>query len=152
MIQILIILTLFYCSSAISTYNVQSFGAKSDGKSDSTKAFLNAWGAACAATSPATIYVPQGRYLLQNAYFEGKSCKNTAITMRIDGTLVAPSDYNIIGKSGSWLRFERVTGVSIYGGTIDAQGTQLWACKKAGKACPQGATVRLMFLKGKLAE
>ncbi|KAG8369912.1 hypothetical protein BUALT_Bualt14G0062700 [Buddleja alternifolia] len=61
--------------------------------------------------------------------------------MRIDGTLVAPSDYNVIAKSGSWLRFERVTGVSIYGGTLDAQGTKLWACKNSGKSCPKGARI-----------
>ncbi|KAG8369913.1 hypothetical protein BUALT_Bualt14G0062800 [Buddleja alternifolia] len=142
MIQILI-LTYFYCSSpslaANPTFNVQTFGAKSDGKSDCTNAFLSAWGAACAAPKPATIYVPRGKYLLRNAYFNGKLCKNTAITMRIDGTLVAPSDYNVIAKSGSWLRFERVTGVSIYGGTLDAQGTKLWACKNSGKSCPKGA-------------
>ncbi|KAG8369917.1 hypothetical protein BUALT_Bualt14G0063200 [Buddleja alternifolia] len=142
MIQILI-LTYFYCSSpslaANPTFNVQTFGAKSDGKSDCTNAFLSAWGAACAAPKPATIYVPRGKYLLRNAYFNGRLCKNTAITMRIDGTLVAPSDYNVIAKSGSWLRFERVTGVSIYGGTLDAQGTKLWACKNSGKSCPKGA-------------
>ncbi|PIN10745.1 Polygalacturonase [Handroanthus impetiginosus] len=140
MIQILIILTLFCFSSAETTYNVQSFGAKSDGKSDCTKAFLSAWGAACAATSPATIYVPQGTYLLGNAYFAGKLCKNTAITIRVEGTLVAPSDYNAIAKSESWLKFEGVTGVSIFGGTLDAQGSQLWACKNSGNACPKGAT------------
>ncbi|KAH6768255.1 Pectin lyase-like superfamily protein [Perilla frutescens var. frutescens] len=145
MIHILIFTILFYYSSpsilaANPTYNVQSYGAKSDGKSDCTKAFLSAWGTACATTAPATIYVPPGRYLLRNAIFGGNLCKNNAITIRIDGTLVAPSDYNVIGKSGSWLKFERVTGVSIYGGTLDGQGSNLWACKNSGKTCPKGAT------------
>ncbi|KAL8491693.1 hypothetical protein ACS0TY_023336 [Phlomoides rotata] len=143
MIQILIPILLYFSSPSFAanpSYNVQSFGAKSDGKSDCTKAFLGAWGAACAITAPATIYVPRGRYLLQNAYFSGDSCKNTAITIHIDGTLVAPSDYNIIGKTGSWLKFERVTGVSIDGGTLDGQGAALWACKDSGKSCPKGTT------------
>ncbi|KAL7085815.1 hypothetical protein ACP275_14G301200 [Erythranthe tilingii] len=146
-IQILILIItiqLFYYSSpslaANPTYNVQSFGAKSGGNSDCTKAFLSAWGAACAATSPATIYVPPGSYLLRNAYFGGQLCKNTAITIRIDGTLVAPSDYNALAKTENWLTFERVAGVSIFGGTLDAQGTKLWACKNSGKSCPKGAT------------
>ncbi|XP_042009522.1 polygalacturonase-like [Salvia splendens] len=134
------ILSLFYYSrlvlAANPTYNVQSYGAKSD----CSKAFLSAWGAACATTAAATIYVPPGRYLLRNAYFSGSLCKNTAITIRIDGTLVAPSDYNAIGNIGSWLKFERVTGVSIYGGTLDGQGTKLWACKNSGNNCPKGAT------------
>lgn len=147
MIQILI-LSLLSCSSSLvlaanPTFSVQSYGAKSDGKSDCTKAFLSAWNAACAAPAPATIYVPTGRYMLRNAIFGGGSCKNKAITIRIDGTLVAPSDYNIIGNSGSWLKFDRVTGVSINGGTLDGQGSKLYACKNSGKSCPEGTTVSL---------
>lgn len=128
-------------TAADSMYNVQNYGAKSDGKSDSSKAFISAWTAACASTSAATIYVPKGSYLLSNAYFYGQTCKSNAITIRIEGILVAPSDYNVIGKSGNWIKFERVTGVSIVGGTLDGQGTGLWACKNSGKGCPKGATV-----------
>ncbi|KAK4436623.1 Polygalacturonase [Sesamum alatum] len=140
---LILIFTFFYHTSSFASnpsYNVKSFGAKSDGNSDSTKAFLSAWSAACATTQPASIYVPPGRYLLRNAFFNGKMCKNKAITIRIDGTLVAPSDYNAIGNSGTWLKFQRVTGVSISGGTLDGQGTTLWDCKNSGKSCPKGAT------------
>lgn len=141
-ITILLVVTFFYSSFAAKNYyNVQTFGAKSNGKSDCTKAFLNAWAAACAATKPATMYVPQGRYSLRGVVFTGNLCKNTAITIRIDGTLVAPSDYNVIGNSGNWLKFYRVNGVSIRGGTLDGQGAALWACKNSGKSCPTGATV-----------
>ncbi|GFP83125.1 polygalacturonase [Phtheirospermum japonicum] len=143
MIQFLIFTFFFFfsCSFAADySYNVQNFGAKSNGKSDCTKAFLSAWAAACATVQPATIYVPQGRYMLKNAVFTGKSCKNKAITIRIDGTLVAPDDYKVNGNAGNWLKFYRVTGVSIYGGTLDGQGTKLWACKNSGKSCPKGAT------------
>ncbi|CDP21904.1 unnamed protein product, partial [Coffea canephora] len=113
----------FLMSSAKSvTYNVQSYGAKSDGRSDSTKSFQNAWAAACASVEPATIYVPRGRFLVGGASFPGKNCKNNAITIRINGTLVAPSDYNVLGHTGNWLTFERTNGLSIYGGTLDGQG------------------------------
>ncbi|WMV15171.1 hypothetical protein MTR67_008556 [Solanum verrucosum] len=47
--------------------NVQNYGAKSDGKTDSSKAFLSAWAAACASNTPATINVPIGKYLIHNA-------------------------------------------------------------------------------------
>lgn len=149
MFQILILTILFFSSmilAASPTYNIQSYGAKSGGKSDCSKAFLSAWGAACATNAPATIYVPPGRFLMRNVYFNGNLCKNNAITIRMDGTLVAPSDYNVIGSSGSWLKFERVTGVSIYSGTLDAQGANLWACKNSGKGCPKGSTVCLHML------
>ncbi|KAL6578197.1 hypothetical protein OROMI_010525 [Orobanche minor] len=146
-IEILFLSIFYYSSSSLAvaarpTYNVRSFGAKPDGKTDCTKAFLSAWGSACTSTAPATIYVPPGRYLLRNACFAGKLCRNTAITMRIDGTLVAPSDYSVLGNSGTWLQFERVSGVSIHGGTLDGQGIKLWACKKniSGGSCPKGAT------------
>lgn len=147
MLEIIIFCFFFYSSSpsvfaANPTFNVQSFGAKSGGNSDCTKAFLSAWRAACATTADATVYVPPGRFLLRNAYFDGKYCKNKAITLRIDGTLVAPSNYNAIGKSEIWLKFESIAGVSIHGGTLDGQGTNLWACKNSDKNCPAGATVK----------
>ncbi|OIS96332.1 PREDICTED: polygalacturonase-like [Nicotiana attenuata] len=137
---------LFHLSSAANTmYNVKNFGAKSNGKTDSSKAFLSAWAAACASTSAATIYVPRGSYLLRTAYFYGQTCKSKAITIRIDGTLLAPSDYNVIGNAGNWIKFEKVNGVSIYGGTFDGQGDGLWACKNSGKNCPEGTTALAFY-------
>ncbi|XP_060211294.1 polygalacturonase-like [Lycium barbarum] len=142
----LFIMLLFSLSiAADSMYNVLNYGAKSDGKFDSSKAFISAWTAACASTSPATIYVPKGTYLLGNAYFNGQTCKCNAITIHIEGTLVAPSDYNVIGKSGNWIKFERVTRVSIVGGTLDGQGSGLWACKNSGKGCPKGTTYHAFY-------
>ncbi|XP_057470534.1 polygalacturonase-like [Actinidia eriantha] len=137
-----LLFTLF-CQSTIATaltYNVVNLGAKGDGKTDSTKYFLSAWASACASTSPATIYVPKGNYLLTKADFHGENCKNDAIAIHIDGTLMAPSDYNAIGNGGNWIKFESVSGVSIYGGVLDGRGTSLWACKASSKACPTGAT------------
>lgn len=141
-----IIFFLFQHSSAAKiTYDVQKFGAKPDGKTDSTKAFLNAWAAACASsTKHVTILVPQGRYLLGTASFLGQSCKAKAIRIQIYGTLLAPPDYRVIGFTGNWLKFERVSGLTIAGGTLDGQGAALWACKTSGKtSCPTGATVKL---------
>ncbi|PRQ46018.1 putative polygalacturonase [Rosa chinensis] len=121
------------------TYSVTTLGAKPDGKTDSTKAFLSAWAKACASVKPAVIYVPAGRFLLRNALFSGP-CKNSLITFRIAGTLVAPSDYRVIGNAGNWLLFRQVNGVTISGGILDGQGTGLWACKNSGKSCPTGST------------
>ncbi|KAL2487683.1 Pectin lyase-like superfamily protein [Forsythia ovata] len=127
------------------TYNVLNFGAKPDGVTDSTAAFLKAWSAACGTPNPATIYVPQeGKYFLKNVQFRGP-CKNKAITIHIDSTLVAPSDYNVIGNNATWLLFDRVDGVSIRGGTLDGQGNGLWACKKSSKNCPSGTTTLGIF-------
>ncbi|XP_061356010.1 polygalacturonase-like [Gastrolobium bilobum] len=141
----LIVVVILHCwlNSAMAEaamYNVVDFGAKPDGKTDSTTAFLNAWGKACASSNPASIYVPQGRFLLGSATFSGK-CSNNAISIAIDGTLVAPSDISVISEAGNWLLFENVDGVSIRGGVLDAQGNALWECKNSGQSnCPSGAT------------
>ncbi|GMY32969.1 polygalacturonase-like isoform X1 [Fagus crenata] len=133
--------SIFFVSAlaAPMTYNVVSLGAKADGKSDSTQAFLSAWKFACASVKPATIYVPAGSFYLRQVAFSGP-CKNNAIIIRIDGTLVAPSDFRVIGNSGNWVLFEHVDGVTISGGILDGRGTGLWACKASGKSCPSGAT------------
>lgn len=129
-------------SSAIArtNYNVLSFGAKGNGRTDSTQAFIKAWAAACGSTESITIYVPRGRYLLGSMAFKG-DCKSPDITIRIDGTLVAPTDYRVLGQANNWLSFEGVSGVSIIGGALDAKGSALWVCKAAGSNCPNGATV-----------
>ncbi|XP_010251524.1 PREDICTED: polygalacturonase-like [Nelumbo nucifera] len=132
------LLFFFFFFNSTASYNVVSYGAKPDGTTDSTSAFLNAWTGACGSASSAMIYVPPGRYLLNHAVFSG-ACRSTGITIRIDGTLVAPSDYWALGSSGYWLTFQGVNGVSISGGTLDGQGSSLWACKAAGKSCPVGA-------------
>ncbi|KAG8471388.1 hypothetical protein CXB51_036910 [Gossypium anomalum] len=139
-----IILFLFFIlainsTSALTKYNVLNFGAKPNGKTDSTKAFLMAWKAACASADSTIIYVPKGRYLLGSMAFQG-GCKSPQIIFRIDGTLVAPQDYRVLGKSTDWLSFEGVNGVSILGGALDAKGPSLWACKASLSNCPSGAT------------
>ncbi|CAI9289850.1 unnamed protein product [Lactuca saligna] len=141
-VPVFIIFLLFqYSYSAKVTYNVLSFGAKANGRLDSRSAFLKAWGLACNSTNPAIIYAPVGRYLIGSAItFSGQACKSKAITMKIDGTLVAPSTYNAIGNAQVWIKFYRTNRVTISGGTLDAQGSSLWACKSSGKTCPKGAT------------
>jgi polygalacturonase len=130
-----------HTSHATIVYNVINFGAKPDGIKDSTPAFLNAWSAACASSDSSTINVPKGRYLLGSLAFKG-DCKSSDITFRIDGTLVAPADYRVLGKASNWLSFEGVSGVNIIGGALDAKGSALWACKAARMInCPNGATV-----------
>nr|DAD43359.1 TPA_asm: hypothetical protein HUJ06_001589 [Nelumbo nucifera] len=124
--------------SAYTTYNVISFGANPDGRTDSTQPFRNAWSSACASTSPAIIYVPSGRYLLGHIVFHG-GCRNSDVRIIIQGTLVAPYNYREFSNISNWLAFQNVNGVSIYGGTLDGQGSSLWYCKSTGNSCPTGA-------------
>lgn len=138
--------TLFFlftttCTAIPATYNVVQLGARPDGKSDSTNSLLSAWAAACSSRKPAGIYVPTGRFLVGQALLFHGPCNSSRISFKIDGILVAPSDYNVLGNSRRWILFYRVNGVSIRGGTLDGQGSGLWACKLSSKHCPIGATV-----------
>ena len=139
-ILVLFLMLSINSASATTKYNVLNFGAKPNGETDSTEAFLKAWAAACGSADSTMIYVPKGRYLLDSMAFKG-DCKSPQITIRIDGTLVAPLDYRVLGKSINWLSFEGVNGVSIIGGALDAKGASLWACKASHSNCPSGATV-----------
>ncbi|GMH29691.1 hypothetical protein Nepgr_031534 [Nepenthes gracilis] len=151
-LQVLFIIFLYntaLCSAARDTYSVVNFGATPGGKTDSSEGFLAAWTAACGSDSPSTVYVPSGRFLVSSpTVFSGKDCKSTAITFRIDGSLVAPSDYRVLGNADTWLTFESVTGVTISGGVLDGQGAGLWACKASRGGCPGGA-VTLRFTNSK---
>ncbi|XP_010672492.2 polygalacturonase [Beta vulgaris subsp. vulgaris] len=121
--------------------NVKNLGAVRDGKTDSSAAFLSAWNAACKSESPSTIIIPTGTYAVNQALvFRGKDCKSKAINFVVRGTMVAPTDFRVLGKSDTWFAFEDVTGVSISGGVFDGRGASLWACKRSGKKCPRGAT------------
>ena len=137
---ITIIVLLEHTTAAAVTYNVETFGAEPDGRTDSTKPFTSAWSAACGSAKPAAIFVPKGRFMIGGLRFSGP-CKSRAISIRIDGTLVAPN-YRVFGGADYWLLFHGVDGVTIQGGTLDAQGGDLWACKSSNsKNCPDGATV-----------
>ena len=141
--RVLLPLLVMVFASSLATaaqYNVRSFGAKPDGRTDSTNAFLAAWAQACSSISPSTIYAPPGRFYLRNVEFKGP-CKNNAIVVRIDGTLLAPTDYLVIGSAGNWISFQNVDGVTVSGGILDGHGSSLWDCKQSGKNCPSGATV-----------
>ncbi|WVZ06766.1 hypothetical protein V8G54_020112 [Vigna mungo] len=102
------------------TYNVVKFGAKGDGKSDSTEAFMKAWQSACANPNPATIYVPKGRYLLRNTNFRVNSqvshlvintCNNVVVK---NVRLIAPEQ----SPNTDGIHVERSTGVTINGCTL----------------------------------
>lgn len=125
-------------------YNVVNFGARGDGRTDSTSAFLRAWSSACHSTSQPNVYIPRGTFLVRTLNLNGP-CKRR-IEFRIDGTLVAPVNYNAIGHSEFWIMFYKVSGLNVYGGTINAKGHGYWSCRNGGKSCPQGARVRILSL------
>lgn len=140
LISLLLMISLFRLSNAaVATYNVMKYGAKADGKTDSTQAFVKTWAAACSSAQTATMSVPKWRFLLKAAVFRGP-CKSR-INVQIYWTLIAPTDYWALGNSGYWILFIKVNRLAVFGGTLDAKGAGFWACRKSGKSCPVGARV-----------
>ncbi|XP_038887074.1 polygalacturonase-like [Benincasa hispida] len=141
-LQLLLSLLLLFFTHDLATgltFDIVSLGAKPNGKTDSSPAFQTAWTNACSSSVPATIYVPNGVFYVQSGNFNGP-CKNNAITILIDGTLMASSDIQVLAQTESWISFKDINGLSISGGVLDGQGIGLWNCKHSGQSCPDGAT------------
>ncbi|ESQ55365.1 hypothetical protein EUTSA_v10027416mg [Eutrema salsugineum] len=119
-------------------FNVQRYGATSDGKTDNVNAFKTVWKSACSRINGnSKIYVPKGTFYLGGIEFLGP-CKNK-IEFVIDGTLLAPANPKDI-KQDTWINFRYIDNLSIYGkGTLDGQGKQSWPFNDCHKntSCPQ---------------
>lgn len=138
-IIMLVALTSFSVDLANAEHDIVTYGARPNSGTDSAKALESAWSAACGSTSEeVTIHVPDGLFAVSHVSFRGP-CRSSKIVFRIDGTLVAPSNYGQTGEE--WIAFRYVDGVSIYGGIIDGRGQSLWRCKAAAAHCPFGTRV-----------
>lgn len=111
--------------------NVDSFGAKANGRDD-TKAFQKAWKEACSSHRPTTLLVPRMRvYHLKPISFEGP-CKSQ-VNINLYGTINASprrSDYR--QNPLQWLVFEKLSNLVVGGGgTINGNGRIWWenSCK-----------------------
>ncbi|KAF8023319.1 hypothetical protein BT93_F0734 [Corymbia citriodora subsp. variegata] len=120
-----------------SILNVLNYGAKGDGQSDDSSAFLKAWEAACkgdkAGQGP-TIVVPGGKsFLLRPLHFQGP-CKSEAIQFQILGNITAPTKIEEWQncESGSWILFSEITNLNLTGkGVINGRGQAWWSKDKS---------------------
>lgn len=124
----LVLITALFQICIAKTYNVLDFGAKADGKTDSSSAFVEAWTTACNNSNEAsTVLVPPGTFMVNTVSFNG-SCKHQ-IQLQISGNLVAPDSYKSLNNHEAWIAFNFVSGLSVIGGAIDAKGSSYWSCK-----------------------
>ncbi|XP_052157882.1 polygalacturonase At1g48100-like [Oryza glaberrima] len=112
------------------TFSVLQYGAVGDGDKDDTKAFVDAWSAACAVRS-STVVVPAGyRFVVGPVTFTGDSCQPNTV-FQLDGTIVANTDSGGWCSGNAvqqWLEFRSCTGLTIQGsGTVDGQGSHWWS-------------------------
>ncbi|ESQ48377.1 hypothetical protein EUTSA_v10021935mg, partial [Eutrema salsugineum] len=124
---ILLLLCSSYTVNSQNTYDVTEYGAVGDQKTDDSRAFLEAWAAACAAnTAKVAIVAPHGKtFLVKTAKFTGP-CTASRLHFRVNGNVVAPSSpwSNV---SDYWLSFYHVHGLKVEGnGQIDGKGAIWW--------------------------
>ncbi|KAE9599250.1 putative polygalacturonase [Lupinus albus] len=130
--------------------NVISFGAKPDGKFDSTQAFMNAWRAACKKPGQNRLLIPEGRFLVSSMYFAGPCMAPLPITVQVVGTVVATTDISEY-ENGEWLMFEDIDGLKLIGGgTFDGQGQHSWSdtvdCEKGTSTCVRNPSVSSSYI------
>ncbi|XP_045812509.1 polygalacturonase At1g48100 [Trifolium pratense] len=109
------------------TFNVLDFGAKGDGHADDTKAFEDAWAAACKIEA-STMVVPSGSvFLVKPISFSGPNCQPN-IVFQLDGKIIAPTSSSSWGSGTlQWLEFTKLNKITIKGkGVIDGQGSIWW--------------------------
>ncbi|KAG6761941.1 hypothetical protein POTOM_035182 [Populus tomentosa] len=132
-------------------FDVKRFGARADGRTDDSKAFIAAWKEACRATGKVKLLIPKGMYLIGPVKFAGP-CKNvSSLTvymkarshlsgqpiLSLSGYLKATTKLSSYGSGTGWVEFgwlERLTLTG--GGTFDGQGAKAWPynnCTKDSK-------------------
>lgn len=140
-------------NTTMTTFNVLDYGAVSGGTTDNSRAFLEAWNAACSseAENP-TLIIPRRRFLLNPIIFNGP-CNAQNINFLILGRLLAPKSPEAWKEldPGQWLAFHGVNGLKVAGpGTIDGRGQGWWdqSCKYHPKlvGCTSRAPTALKVL------
>ncbi|CAH9107224.1 unnamed protein product, partial [Cuscuta europaea] len=106
------------------TYNVQSFGALPNGKTDSSEALLAAWDLACKDSGSTVLFPNSGKFLLDPVTLNGP-CAGP-ITFQMDGVLKAPKN-NFLTEE-QWILFNNLRNLTVggRGGTFDGQGAYAW--------------------------
>ncbi|KAG7587490.1 Pectin lyase fold/virulence factor [Arabidopsis thaliana x Arabidopsis arenosa] len=112
-------------------FDVRSYGARGDGKTDNAIAFTKAWKEACQWKGYPRVYIPFGTFYIGAVTFTGP-CKSR-ISFIIKGTLLAPKDPNAI-KQDTWIIFRYVDYLTVSGGGIlDGQGSYSWPLNNCRK-------------------
>ncbi|XP_020206761.1 probable polygalacturonase At3g15720 [Cajanus cajan] len=118
-------------------FNVIDYGAKGDGKSDDTQAFVTAWQHACGTQGASTLVIPPKTvFLVRNLRLEGP-CNATSILIQLQGEIVAPAKNEwinglTIDEESNLILISKVNSLTVdgNGGLIDGYGSTWWACKR----------------------
>nr|XP_011462612.1 PREDICTED: exopolygalacturonase-like [Fragaria vesca subsp. vesca] len=148
LVSFLVSVTLVHAQKRV--FDVANYGARGDGRTDSSKAFIDAWNGACQNIGGGTVLFPKGTFMVAPVVLLGP-CKGS-MELRFQGNLLAskkPSDFLGIDH---WITVQRVNGLMISGGgTLDGLGADGWGfndCLKNPGRCKQLPAVSASYTAG----
>ncbi|CAJ1948722.1 unnamed protein product [Sphenostylis stenocarpa] len=121
-----------YCSCVNAHGTVTStFGAKGDGETDDSQAFLRAWQSICGAQGKSTLVIPPNYVFLLFPFTLKGPCQASSIQIQIRGKLVAPVKKAWVSYTSTWISMTNINGLTIdgSGGLIDGKGSSWWPCE-----------------------
>ncbi|CAI8605933.1 unnamed protein product [Vicia faba] len=149
-IIIFLIISIAFCNSWVGfgekTFNVLEYGAKGDGTSDDTHAFVKAWKDLCGANEGTpTLEIPAAHtFLVHQNVFKGP-CQSQNLHIKLDGTILAPHRKDWGPCSKKWLHFLDVHGITFDGsGVINGNGEDWWKDYNSTTQCV-GSPTALIF-------
>ncbi|GMN51730.1 hypothetical protein TIFTF001_020870 [Ficus carica] len=106
-------------------FNVMSYGAVADGKTDISKAISNAWNQACQSIGGGVVLIPKGSYFVNPVELKGP-CKGKMV-FSLRGDLKAPIYDQSWGDADHWISFQYIDNFMMNGGgSLDGQGPSAW--------------------------
>ncbi|KAF3666414.1 Polygalacturonase [Capsicum annuum] len=118
-------------SPARAVFDVTKYGATPNG--DISKAVMDAFKEACAATSPSTIVIPKGTFPMNKVKLQGP-CK-APLELQVQATLQAPPDPKQLTGEGEWFTINYLDHFTLSGtGIFDGQGKAAWAQNDCAKS------------------
>ncbi|KAJ9555165.1 hypothetical protein OSB04_009779 [Centaurea solstitialis] len=132
----IVVLLCFCCISIFSkttnatTFDITSYGAKGDGYTDDSNAFVRAWTDVCKDKSNPILIIPSGKTFLTSCLYFSGPCSSPRVEIKLLGDITAPKSiegWKGCDKNGQLIHFGYVKGLSINGpGQFDGHGSIWW--------------------------
>ncbi|XP_076952991.1 putative polygalacturonase At3g15720 [Bidens hawaiensis] len=135
------------------TFDVTSYGAKGDGSTDDSQAFLRAWDKLCEDSNDPTLVIPSDMtFLLSPVAFNGSLCKSENTNIKLLGNITAPNTLNgwkDCYERRFWIYFTSVRGLTIDGpGQFDGQGAVWWKQTETTETCDRPTALHFNLCPG----
>lgn len=135
----------------VKAFNVLDYGAKADGKTDSSINFIRTFKMACNFNGDAMMVIPDGEFLIGPVMFSGPCFNPSPLIIQFNGNIKAQADLTRFGGAGGsdWINFQAIDGLILSGhGTLHGQGALAWKNNNcAGRSSCDRLPATLKFIR-----